>query len=544
MRLGLLIPSYCKNQLLSRLLTVVPYSLADLIRLFSSFSEATEAFLQTKQHKPFLDGYLTELGARTIVVEPAYTDKDYLQDYASYYVSCFHGYARTTARFHFFSVAFDQAALEDLLEGNLSTLSTEALQSAYLGFVVVKPLPQTVLGRTCLQTYPSDNGRRHFPVVQEYGANLYGIQLKVSSLAFQEQDSVAAACATSALWSCFHATGKQFHHPILSPTEITRAALISLPTSEVPETRAFPNRGLSPTQMANAVNAVGLDPQILGATNDHLVKSVLYAYVKGKIPVILGIELIDFDANNARPFVSLGKHAVAVAGYSLGLGAPIPHGPTAFKLRASRIDKFYVHDDQLGPFARMTFRSQAVVGAGTIDYMSTDWKSPFGRPSVIAKSKIMVLPLYRKIRIPFQVVHDAIVELDDFLELMRLQFLPAGERPEWDIYLCTVADFKSEVLGGGAGYGKDAAAALKIPLPKYMWRATTSVAGVNACDFLFDATGLEQSSLLLIAKVHSPDVLKMLQSLAANPSALNLQTAHVLERFAATSKSKALLLTG
>jgi hypothetical protein len=524
-------------------LIVVPYSLTELIRLFASKSEATETYLQTKQHKPFLDGYLAELGARTIVVEPDYTDKDYLQDYAGYYVSCFHGYARKTARFHFFSNTFDQAALEGLLAGDNQHLNMAMLQEAYQGFVVVKPLPQTILGRTCLKTYPSDNGRRNFPVVQDYAANLFGLQLKVSSLAFQEQDSVAAACATSALWSCFHATGRHFHHPIQSPTEITRAALISLPTSEVPETRAFPNRGLSPTQMANAVNAVGLDPQILGATNEHLVKSVLYAYLKGKIPIIFGIDLLEFDAADAaKPFLTMGKHAVTVGGYSLGLDSPVPHGPTAFKLRASRIDKFYVHDDQLGPFARMTFKSEAVAGSGTVNYMSTDWTSPSGRPSVIAMPKIMVLPLYRKIRVPFKIVHDAIVELDDYLETMRLQFLAANERPEWDIYLCTGAEFKSEVLAGKAGYGADAAIALKAPLPKYLWRATASVAGNIVCDFLFDATGLEQGSLLLLAKIHSSDLLKTLQSLATT-SAFNLQTAHVLERFSPTSTSNSLLLT-
>ena len=35
-------------------------------------------------------------------------------------------------------------------------MSTETLQKNYLGFIVVKPLPSTVVGRTCLKTYDDD----------------------------------------------------------------------------------------------------------------------------------------------------------------------------------------------------------------------------------------------------------------------------------------------------------------------------------------------------------------------------------------------------
>lgn len=518
---------------------VAPYSSAELIRLLAESSEADEAFLLRKAHRRFFEGYLAQLGAQTIVVEPVYTDRDYLHDYAGYYVSCFHAYKRTTARLHFFDKAFDLTAFTKLLTGDLSQLTALELQDAYLGFIVVKPLPKTVIGRTCLRTYPLDAGRRHFPVVQEYFANLFGIQLKVSSLAFQEQDSVAAACATSALWSCFHATGKYFHHPILSPTDITKAALVSLPTTDVPDTRAFPNRGLSATQMANAVNAVGMDPQIVGAKDEHLVKSTLYAYLKGKIPVLLGIVLIDYDVNNVQHRMkSMGQHAVATAGYSTGAPAPVPYG-AGFKLYASRIDKLYVHDDQLGPFARMSFKSLP----GSEWAMSTEWESERGA-EVIAAPKIMLLPLYRKIRIPFEIVHDTILELDGLLEAVRAQFFSGNDRPEWDIYLTTVTDFKSETLAGTNGLGKDALLALRTALPKFLWRVSATCGGVPCCDFLFDATGIEQSSLLLLAKIYSADLMTMLQALAANPTVGARQTFHVLECIAAGSKLGTPLIFG
>jgi len=74
------------------------------------------------------------------------------------------------------------------------------LDSNYLGFMVLKPLPQTIVGRTCFKTYPDDGNRRHFPTLHKYSSNLFGLPLTVNSLAYQEQDKVVAACATSALW--------------------------------------------------------------------------------------------------------------------------------------------------------------------------------------------------------------------------------------------------------------------------------------------------------------------------------------------------------
>jgi len=123
------------------------------------------------------------------------------------------------ARLHFFRQAFDEAAFIAILALDTEPLTPEWLQVAYIGFVVVKPLPFTAIGRTCLSTFPVD-GQRLYPITRSYDVDLFGLHITVESLVYQEQDSVAAACATSALWSAFNATGKRFQHHIPSPVEI------------------------------------------------------------------------------------------------------------------------------------------------------------------------------------------------------------------------------------------------------------------------------------------------------------------------------------
>jgi len=162
----------------------------------------------------------------------------------------------------------------------------------------------------------------------------------VTSLAFQEQDQVVAACATSALWSALQATGALFHHPMPSPVEITRAATEHLPTT----TRTFPNRGLSMAMMAHGIRNVGLEPYLVNVGDEYVFTSTLYAYLRFGIPMILGFVLADLSGG---PVTSLDlHHAVAITGYSLGRPKPKPYGPSKFLLRASRIDKIYVHQQE------------------------------------------------------------------------------------------------------------------------------------------------------------------------------------------------------
>jgi hypothetical protein len=211
---------------MDELFEVLPCSTDTLKEVLPKKSEISLLELDTKLHIRYFGDYFNEIGAHTLVVENEYVDHDYSEDHAEYYVRCFKEYKRKCTRLHVFKSDFIKADLSSLLQGNEGRLSVDLLQESYLGFIVIKPLPKTVIGRTCLKTYPSD-GPRYFPITRSYTANLFGINLKVeSSLAFQEQDTVVAACATSALWSIFQGTGKLFQHAIPSPSVITKAATV------------------------------------------------------------------------------------------------------------------------------------------------------------------------------------------------------------------------------------------------------------------------------------------------------------------------------
>lgn len=477
---------------------VFPSTREALKLILSQNTEISESELDSKLHLKYFSDYFAEIGVRTILVEHAYVDHDYAEDHAEYYVRCFKHYKRKCTRLHFFKFVFSAEDFRSLVGGEKTPLSANGLQENYLGFVVVKPLPKTIIGRTCLTTYPHQ-GRRFFPIERTYTANLFGIRLKVDkSLAFQEQDTVVAACATSALWSVFQGTGMLFQHAIPSPSAITKAATEHITDST--RTRAFPSAGLDAIEMARAIKHIELEPYAIKVTNEYILKGTAYAYLKMGIPMILGFPIYD---SSVVPHGYRGKHAVALTGYSLPNGNPVPFGKRNFKLKAIKIDKFYAHDDQIGPFARMEFDGKPVVIKGpdgndmTIPSVSTSWSGENAQNAGRAIPEILVIPLYHKIRIPFGLIHDRIMEGDIFFE-HALATEPTKtfgpNASEWDIYLTTVNLIKTEYFETSTRSSADRLDMLLSGMPRFIWRATLEHQGRKLIDIFFDATDLEQGS--------------------------------------------------
>jgi hypothetical protein len=81
-----------------------------------------------------------------------------------------------------------------------------------------------------------------------------------------------------------------------------------------------------------------------------------------------------------------------------------------------------------------------------IDSISTSWGSQ--RDDYRAVINLMLIPLYHKIRIPFEIIFDASMSFDSFIEILRTEgMIPfIEERLEWDIYLTTINNLKSDIF--------------------------------------------------------------------------------------------------
>lgn len=492
---------------------VSPYSLDELKKTLLAFSEISIEALEQKLSNDYYKDYFKNVGAKTFIIEKEYISRDYLDDFSNYYVRCFKPYKRFCTRLHFFDCSFSSRKFNNIISGNLKNLesSITELQKSYLGYIVIKNLPESIIGKTCLRTYPQELTGRHFPSTQKYEVHLAGIPLSIKTLAFQEQDRVVAACATSALWSIFQGTGKLFHHSVPSPYQITKKATLDFPTN----TRVFPNNGLTLEMMSKAINSIGLEPLLINAKNEDITKAAIYAYLKSKIPVLMGFDLQNIELKN-----HLGKHAVAITGYNLEPTAqasrfkmyPESKADLGLILKSSRISKLYAHDDQVGPFARMNFGEQTKIFCGYDETgkekfydrwcMSTSWGMQNKINKFFALPDAILIPTYNKIRIPFESV---LVQLYEFNHKLLAYAMGAKDKAsqelfsqiEWDIHLTNINDFKYEII-----HEPQLSSAEKLRInssryPRFMWRIIAMIGEHKLIELLVDATDIEQNEYIV-----------------------------------------------
>ncbi|MEE9442991.1 MAG: hypothetical protein V3V99_10040 [candidate division Zixibacteria bacterium] len=509
---------------------IFPYTINTLKQLLSEKSGALPSIVDSKLHSLYFEHYFTDLNAKTIVVENDYIDRDFMEDYAGFYSRCFDKYESSCTRLHFFKLKFSPQLFSTILINRSKAKNVLNFKKSYLGFIVIKKLPQTFIGRTCLVTYGSDNERRQYPILREYPVSLFGINLTVyKTLAFQEQDRGVAACATSALWSVFQGTGKLFQHSIPSPVEITQIAT-KFPDENVPG--FLPSRGLTGKQEIYAIRQLGLEVDHIDAQQYSNLQGAVYAYLKAGIPLLLRVSL--FDITNRELPKYLGGHAMAVTGFSLGKDKCVPYESNNFLLKSSQIDKLYVHDDQVGPFARVELDNKTIsYQKHKYNSISTSWK----RGKIRAVPRFILIPLYPKIRIRYEFIRNVIRSFEIFIyeEFFKKSKFPFPKLFEWDIYLTTVNKLKSEFRNDTSIHFSEKKEILLKNMPRFIWRVIAKNKNDRLFEFLFDATDIEQGKCFFHAVNHNNvfySFLKIVSKISSGDPDFQIKSYwHILEWF-------------
>jgi len=436
--------------------------------------------IRSKNHFSYLLKYLQDksIDARTILIEEDYVSKDFLHDYASYYAFCFEKYPKFCKRIHFFSTVFTKGEIDLLIIDKKGSL--KSLWKFYIGFIVVKPIPVTVIGFTILKPYryKSTFDSRNIWGLREYKIHLCGHEHVIESLVFQEQDSVVAACASTAIWTMLNKASVDFHTVLKSPSEITNDADNVAPDGS----RLFPNKGLNLLQLCQSILRSGLVSEVkqpdLALTDKagliigeviscHYLKKILNSYSSLGVPIILIISVPVGD--------SQGLHAIAVSGYNQKAPRAIsPKNEISFL--ADNIKKIYAHDDQYGPFVRIEFID---------DYkVKTPWteSDPYNKPTIVER---IIVPVYPKVRIAYEDIEILILGFDAIFTLFFgdkiIQDLV------WDIKIVYSEKFKDLIL---ASYLSNAEKVRLISksMPRFVWLATCYISKFKIFEFSFDAT--------------------------------------------------------
>lgn len=454
----------------------------------------------------YLQEYLSEakgLGATHCLIEREYISKDYIDDYSDFYSLCFQTYEKKCLRVHFFNFKGEENYSIKFVNAFYQKDSKTFWDNHYLGFVVIKPIPSSIIGYTLLKTYNHKENifpylkERQFWGIKSYEVHLFGEKIEIESLAFQQQDNVLSACATISIWVLLHRASTYPYVPLKSPGKIT----IEAGLTDAEGGRLIPNKkGLIIPAMSEAITKSNLLTEVrMSQRNQNFnkyIKKLIFAYSHLHLPIIMALKV----PSNGK-FVG---HAVAICGHKISnvsrrskfnkilkqATANLQNEINLSKLNTDFIawhaldmEEIYVHDDQWGPFTRMKFLKNRRLSSSWSDYHKENKK---------AKPEVLLISVYPKVRISYDDIEPIVYGINELLE----QLLEDELRWDltWAIKVQRSTEYKDEFLESAfldinnIEDKKLIDKVLLLELPRYIWVATCYSAECKFFDFIFDAT--------------------------------------------------------
>lgn len=459
-----------------------PFSnLIDIVREASRAAPGAQPADQVR----YLASYLNhqDAGARTILIEAPYVDRHWLDEYSGYYATLLYPPPAKTTRLHFFRVVWSPDDFAQLLgraiEGARAEVQAE-IEAAYLGFSVIRPLPSAPLGRTILRPYDAEPSRCFAAGRVQNQVHLAGLTITFDGLPFQQQDQGVGACATTALWSALTKVMRNDGNRAPTPFAITSAA-----TDHHVQARTLPAlEGLNLDQMAMAIHAHGYQPhpfQAADAPDDFAL--LLKTYLRSGIPVVVRVRIADGD-----------MHALTFVGFreepELGCAKDIQIAiQNEVRFRSRGVVRWYVHDDRLGPYARLDFVPDP---DGQVDHRKIRLLPREGGFECFEKDMVFsdaLVPLYPKLRLTAE-------ELVEFsLDLCpAIRYLAQSDSLYLEPQFYLGGDYLTEVQGHGLGIDRSITISTRLVLSRYVGVLHWYVGDRWAGDAVYDTTDLRRDS--------------------------------------------------
>lgn len=488
------------------------------IAKFSEFeefvaNEQPDVFRPSTNQIQAIKGFLASQQCGSILVETHYTDRTFLDEYQEFYSRSFKPYSHHCTRLHFFSL--ETTKLKEALKEIHHKLVVAAeikdeyfdhckkfSDTCYLGFMVVKPLPATRIGRTVLRHPNHDNSNPliKFPCTKTYSAHVLGLELSVCGLPFQQQDGGMSACASTATWASLSNFSEFEDLQTPSPAQITKAA--SAQGSSFG--RSIPQEnGLSVGQMCSAVEAAGLSPYMVRCEHVGVdrKKALLYTTIKSGFSPIL---IIEKDNENE-------KHAISVGGMVLDpKDAPPSRSLDHTRIRevSSRLTAIYCNDDRIAPYH-----------LGQID---EDGALIIRGPEEVEQWNIesILIPLHSKIRLGIEGLYEnAVLILDDvFGKFLRKRWRrkPTVSMETW---ITPAKLYRRHVLFGLRRLNPRAAHRLDqgLSFPRYLAIVRFTDKALGTIDLLVDVTNTSRhfNVILVLGREVTADGIALTREVAS-----------------------------
>ena len=458
-------------------ITAVPFSAPDFVRRIREASRAAPTSRTVVAQVAYLARYCEALGAKTVVIEDHYIDRHYLAEFAFYYCRSLSPPENHVRRFHLFDVHFDEGALRRRIK-DIAKNQTAAskIESAYRGFVSIRPIPAVPIGRTVLSRL-DDGEPRDIWATGKQKVHLANLELEVDGLAFQQQDLAVGACATAALWSALSRVTRMEHMRAPTPAEVSEAAGRHLLASG----RVVPAAsGLTIQQLCEAVRACGFAPEYVRADRNEIFIATLHAYLLSGIPPVL---ILRGPAEG---------HAVTAVGFRAE-GTANPLLQHTVQLRSARMTKMYIHDDRIGPYARC-FPIPTAASDEWKESLVLKVEADLSKPTSEVETWVVVaalVPVYPKLRLS---VRNLLTLAEAMAEIMESSVgRDRTQRLSVELFYRRAGDYLRG-LGGGVDPTRAAVGLGEMALPRWCGVVRWYFDETPIVEFVYDSTDILRDS--------------------------------------------------
>lgn len=394
-------------------------------------------------------------GDLTILVETEYVDKAYRDCYYTLYSTKLREYYRNCVRISFFTPEFNENT-------EMTIDNIEIIRSAYLGFLVIRPLAECCIGRNVISPLAKNSKYPSMCICKaSIPSTCMGIKMQVAGFPHSSQDGEMMSCAETTVWSILEYFGNKYsdYRPIM-PSDIL-ATLKPLAYE-----RQLPSGGLSFEQISSALKNQGFGCKVYEYSNP-MFQELFTCYIESGIPLAVCIQTDDFG----HAVVCVGRHktdrcAIDTVGTCNIMGGN-------YYVWNKSIEKFIFNDDNYPCYQPTTFNKP------TAYYRSSEWDS--------GRITHFIVLLHSKVYLDAELA----IKAADYLAIRKLRI---PEKSVIRTFLASNRTYREYVMKNPDMTEEAKVVYLQIDMPKFVWvteisdRTSFLNNKVNSL-ILLDATG-------------------------------------------------------
>lgn len=319
-----------------------------------------EDMLAGTSDAPISSNVITQLknaGAKTVIIENGYLDKDFTDMFSRFYSLTFKRHTKVCKRLFIFDDALD-LSFEQLPPDKMNELISEKGQKTLISVIVVRPVEEAPINS--IASNPK-------VVLAKWHANLLikakltnhilGASIDIVANEMTQQDQRVGSCAQASIWGVTRHIHNRHKGPWVSIPEITEHATSKIGFSlsqSLPTGSDF----LPVNDIAGALKALGTVPYGYSANvvdgkldwANLVPQEIINRYLDSGIPLIVGIQFTDSEQG----------HSVVATGRVRNKTPQ--NNPGDARTFAEFYTHFLINDDQNGPNLFMPINNNEAKG--------------------------------------------------------------------------------------------------------------------------------------------------------------------------------------